>query len=220
MVSKRVTRKINRKSKSFTLGSLRKALEHIKACARSMSVEEFQKEYKKVFGKQLETKQAKEYMHSLKGSAGQKGGAAPLQYDLRAGADIPYGSYPQYISGGFGFANVNSTQGQAAGSTTFPSPAGGMGSNLVGGSKPKKRSTKKAKKMRGGGLLDSAFSNLSELMSRPIPAMAPASIAYDAQMLAHGLPGFPSPRPEFHVPSSPMPSVVYSMHANPASRTV
>ena len=216
MVSKRVTKKVKGNSKSFTLGSLRKALEHIKACARSMSVEQFQKEYKKVFGKQLSSKQAKEYMHSLKSKA-QKGGAAPLQYDLRAGADTPYGSFPQYLTGGFGFANVSSTLGEAAGVTNFGSPARDMGSNLVGG---KRRSRKNAKKMKGGGLLDSTLSNVAEIMSRPFPALSPATIGNDVQLLAHGLPGFASPRPEFNTPNIPMPNMVNSMQASPASKLV
>ena len=213
---KRNTKKLG---KPLSLGGLRKGLEHMKMCAVKMSVPEFQKEYKKVFGKAISTKEAKLYMDSMKVKKGQSGGAAPLQ----PGLPSPYGSYPAYVSGGFGFANQASTLGQAGGVTTFPFPDPKMGSNLVGGAKKGKRTTKrkgKGNKQGGGGLIDSALSNVSQLFNRPFPAMVPATIGNDIQMLNHGASGFPSPQPEFPGPGITSPTFIHSMGVNPASKIV
>ena len=218
MGKKRATKKVS--TKPLSLGGLRKALEHIKRCAGTMGVPEFQKEYKKVFHKNISTKDAKAYIQSLKASR-QSGGAAPLHYDLQAGAETPYGSYPAYLTGGFGFANVSSTLGEAAGVTKFPSPVAGMGSNLVGGAKGKRTTRRKGKLQKGGaGILPVTLANVAEVFSRPFPAAAPASIGNDAQLLAKGIPGFPSPGPEFHSPHIPATSIVHSMHASAASKIV
>jgi hypothetical protein len=186
-----------------------------------MSVPEFQKEYKKVFHKNINPKDAKAYIQSLKASR-QSGGAAPLHYEVQAGGQTPYGSFPAYLTGGFGFANVSSTLGEAAGVTKFPSPAARMGSNLVGGAKGKRATRRKGKadRQKGGGILDNTLSNVSEIFSRPFPAVAPASIGNDMQMLSKGVPGFDSPRPEFHSPHIPATSIVHSVHASPASKIV
>lgn len=218
MAKQRTTKKV---SKPLSLSGLRKALEHIKRSAGKMSVPEFQKEYKKVFHKNISPKDAKAYIQSLKASR-QSGGAAPLHYELQAGAPTPYGSFPAYLTGGFGFANVSSTLGEAAGVTKFPSPAARMGSNLVGGSKGKRATRRKGKgdRQKGGGILDNTLSNVSEIFSRPFPAVAPASIGNDMQMLSKGVPGFDSPRPEYHSPHIPATSIVHSVQASPASKLV
>ena len=216
MGKQRATKKV---SKPLSLGGLRKALEHIKGCAGKMSVPEFQKEYKKVFHKNIGPKDAKAYIQSLKASR-QSGGSAPLHYELQAGAPTPYGSYPAYLTGGFGFANVSSTLGEAAGVTNFPSPAARMGSNLVGGAKGKRATRRKRKQKGGAGMLDVTLSNVAEVFSRPFPAVAPASIGNDMQMLAKGHVPFDSPRPEFHSPHIPTTNIVHSMHASAASKLV
>jgi hypothetical protein len=183
-----------------------------------MSVPEFQKEYKKVFHKNIGPKDAKAYIQSLKASR-QSGGAAPLHYELQAGAPTPYGSFPTYLTGGFGFANVSSTLGEAAGLTKFPSPAARMGSNLVGGAKGKRATRRKGKLQKGGaGMLDVTLSNVAEVFSRPFPAAAPASIGNDLQLLAKGHVPFDSPRPEFHSPHIPTTNAVHSIQASAASK--
>lgn len=217
MSKKRTTKKV---SKPLSLGGLRKALEHIKGCAGKMGVPEFQKEYKKVFHKNISPKDAKAYIQSLKASR-QSGGAAPLHYELQAGAETPYGSYPAYLTGGFGFANVNSTLGEAAGVTKFPSPDARMGSNLVGGAKKKRATRRKGKSQKGGAnVLDVTLSNVAEVFNRPFIAAAPASIGNDVQLLSKGLPGFDSPRPEFHSPHIPATNIVHSVQASAASKIV
>jgi len=219
MAKQRTTKKV---SKPLSLSGLRKALEHIKGCAGKMSVPEFQKEYKKVFHKNISPKDAKAYIQSLKASR-QSGGAAPLHYELQAGAPTPYGSFPAYLTGGFGFANVSSTLGEAAGVTNFPSPAARMGSNLVGGAKGKRATRRKGKgkvQKGGAGILDVTLSNVAEVFNRPFPAAAPPTIGNDVQMLSKGVPGFDSPRPEFHSPHIPSTNIVHSVQASPASKLV
>lgn len=216
MSKKRTTKKVS--TKPLSLGGLRKALEHIKGCAGKMSVPEFQKEYKKVFHKNINSKDAKAYIQSLKASR-QSGGAAPLHYELQAGAPTPYGSYPAYLTGGFGFANVSSTLGEAAGLTKFPSPATGMGSNLVGGAKGKRATRRKGKTQKGGAnILDVTLSNVAEVFSRPFVAVSPASIGNDVQLLSKGHMPFDSPRPEFHSPHIPVTNIVHSVQASAASK--
>lgn len=217
MGKQRATKKV---SKPLSLGGLRKALEHIKGCAGKMSVPEFQKEYKKVFHKNITPKDAKAYIQSLKASR-QSGGAAPLHYELQAGAPTPYGSYPAYLTGGFGFANQSSVIGDAAGLTKFPSPATGMGSNLFGGAKGKRATRRKGKSQKGGAnnLLPMTLSNVAEVFSRPFPAASPTTMGNDAQMLLKGHPGFNSPLPELHSSSIPNTSIVHSMNVSTASKT-
>ena len=218
MSKKRTTKKLS--TKPLSLGGLRKALEHIKRCAGKMGVPEFQKEYKKVFHKNISPKDAKAYIQSLKASR-QSGGAAPLHYELQAVAETPYGSFPAYLTGGFGFANVSSTLGEAGGVTKFPSPATGMGSNLVGGAKGKRATRRKGKSQKGGAsMLDVTLSNVAEVFNRPFISSAPASIGNDVQLLAKGLPGFDSPRPEFHSPHIPATNIVHSVQASAASKIV
>jgi len=207
-----VSRKTKKTTKTLSLGGLRKALEHIKVSARTKSIPEFQKEYKKVFHRELSAKQAKQYVQSLKAS--QRGGMADLQYDMRPGADVPNVSVPPYLTGGFGFANVNSTIGEAAGATNYGSPGPDQGSNTVGGGRRKKsrsRKTQRKNKQKGGSALDSILSNASQMAYRPFPAAGPPSMGNDAQLLTHGLPGFPSPRPELHSPNFPSPVMAHSM---------
>lgn len=179
--------------KHLTLSKLRKSLEHIKRCAQTMSVAGFMKEYKKCFGREISKAQAEDYMKSLSGKKAQAGGAAPVGYELRPGADTPYGNFPPYVSGGFGFANVDSTIGKAAGFTEFPHPGPTMGSNLVGG-KRKGRTTRRNKKQSGGDLT-ATLSNVAQMFNRPFPAAAPPSYGQDLQGLLSGGPGSPSPNP-------------------------
>jgi hypothetical protein len=218
-----VSRKTKKTTKTLSLGGLRKALEHIKVSARTKSIPEFQKEYKKVFHRELTAKQAKQYVQSLKAS--QRGGMADLQYDMRPGADVPNVSVPPYLTGGFGFANVNSTIGQAAGTTNYGSPGPDQGSNLVGGrgrkgKKSKTRKTQRKNKLKGGGFIDEVRSNLSQMAYRPFAAVGPPSIGNDAQLLSHGHAGFPSPRPEIHSASFPTTAMAHSMVISGASKVV
>jgi hypothetical protein len=195
----RKTRKVGKTGKTskkgMTVPQLRSAFERINTFIQKHGedVEAFRKEWKKVFGKSISANSAREYfkmMSSKKGQKGQKtqkGGVAPLDYDLRAGTDIPYGSFPKYVSDGFGFANEDSIAALCGKENITPNLPADMGSNKVGGS----RKTRKSRKMRGGNTLTdlvptSLTAPVSEFMSRPFQATIAPSYGEQAQFAIKG----------------------------------
>ncbi len=202
----RKTRKIQEKAKAagMTIPELRRAFEHIdafmdkkvKTLKGKDATSAFRKEWKKVFGKDVSEAAARDYLDFVAASPPkmQKGGAAPLSYEMRAGADIPYGSFPKYVSSGFGFANHDSLLSSCGKANGFPTgtPAS-LGSNQVMKGGSKKRQTRK-QKQEGGGL----GNVLMEALTRPFAAQPVPSVQQDTQMLAKGVAGFPSPRPEIN----------------------
>jgi hypothetical protein len=211
----RVTRKQDKhkKEKAMTVPQLRKSFEHIDSFinTKKPDVDSFMKEWKKVFGKEVSREAASDYLkvcESKKSRQSRKstmsgGGAvaitpAPLGYDLRAGASLPYGSFPEYVSSGFGFAN-NPSFSNTTESVPFPLPPADSGSNRfvkLGGGKRKTKKTRKTKQ-RGGAV--SIAANAAEFMSRPVlaPAGAPTHL-YMTQMAAKGVTGFATANPENH----------------------
>jgi hypothetical protein len=129
------TRKVN---KEMTIPQLRKAFEHMD---KYRDVESFRKEWKKTFGKEITKQSAEDYLRYVSTKSkhalhGQKGGAAPLDYTMRAGTDLPYGSYPAYVASGFGFANQDSLTAQCGKETQlWPEPLPGSGCNILKGGK-------------------------------------------------------------------------------------
>ena len=232
----RKTRKVQKSKssgKGMTVPQLRHAFERIDAFIgrNGKNVEAFRKEWKKTFGKDVSPKSAKEYLDFVTGKGSrksQKGGMAPLSYDLRAGADIPYGSFPPYVSDGFGFANKDSIAAVCGKEDITPvPPAGpsGLGSNMVGGKK--KNTTRKGSGRKGGsrkgqkGGASSFFpqlsNNFSEFTNRPVFMGSPPSISQDMQMLSKGYNGLSSPDPvipSFNFsPNTP----IYSSYLSPSS---
>lgn len=243
----RVTRKQKKenatakaKAKAMTVPQLRKSFEHIDTFIKTKNpdVDSFMKEWKKVFGKEVSREAAADYLKvceskKLKQSRQSRksrqsksmsgGGAvaitpAPLGYDLRAGASIPHGSFPEYVSSGFGFAN-NPSFSNTTEIGEFPLPPADSGSNRfvkLGGGKTKRKTHRRdkqdrqdrqeKKKQKGGA--PSIAANAAEIMSRPIPAPAGApNHLYMAQMAAKGV-LFPSGSPEnhtFNFPGNPNP---------------
>ena len=223
----RKTRKLSKgkgKDKGMTVPQLRHAFERIEAVARSSkNVEAFRKEWKKTFGKEVSRKSAQEYLDFVVKKQtrrnSQKGGMAPLNYDLRAGADIPYGSYPPYVSSGFGFANQDSIAAVCGKEDITPvPPAGpsGLGSNIVRGGGGK---TRKNKKQRGGaaGFFPQLSNNFSEFISRPASMSSPPTMAQDMQMLSKGYNGFPSPNPTLPTFNFSPNTPIYSSYLSPSS---
>jgi hypothetical protein len=224
----RKTRKAAQKKETgMTVPELRRAFERIDTfVARNGSnVEAFRKEWKKTFGKDVSANSAKEYLEfvsskkSKKTKNNQTGGMAPLDYDLRAGADIPYGSFLPYVSKGFGFANMDSIAAVCGKEDITPvPPAGpsGLGSNEVKFGGGKKNRTRKSKKQRGGGVLN----NVAELFQRPFLMNSPPTTLQHSQMDVKGYNGFPSPLPEnpsFHYTSN---QPVYGSYVSPTSKIV
>lgn len=196
------TRKVTKSKKVMTIPQLRHAFEHIDAFVtkKGTDVDSFRKEWKKVFGKEVSTTAAKEYLAFVE-KRGKKmsGGNAPLSYEMREG--VPQGSYPKYVDGGFGFANQLSSVGQE-GNVQGPPPAS-LGTNTVGGGKKDKK-RKTIKKQKGGFDLsptnwDKITSIGSSFMNRPFTPTSissPTSIGIDAQLRGLAVNTMASPRPE------------------------
>jgi hypothetical protein len=214
------------KSKVMTIPQLRKAFEHME---KFRDLETFRKEWKKTFGKEVSKEAAEDYLKFVKasGSGKQSGGAshlagAPLDYTTRPGTDLPYGSYPQYVSGGFGFANIDGISAQCGKETNlWPGvPASSVtGSNEVmkGG---KRNKTRKQKVNQKGGSFPSLGTAISEFLQRPFGMGSPPTIAQDLQMVAKGVNTLPSPRPEVNTLPFTQSPVVYNANISTSSRTV
>ena len=227
----RKTRKSNEKGKAMTVPQLRRAFEHIDSfvAKKGTNVDAFRKEWKKTFGKEVSRAAAEDYLKfvgSKKSKKGaQSGGAlslspAPLGYDLRAGTDTPYGSFPSYVAGGFGFANADSISAACGRENITPRLPADLGSNKVGGGR---RKTRKTKRQGGGGFM----STLSEALQRPftIGKMDIPGVGVTAQMMAKGYPTgegnlFASPRPEVPAFSYPAPGTTHAAYVSPSSRLV
>ena len=224
MVKVRKTKKSSKtasksaKTAHMTVPELRRAFEHIhKLSQKGVSVAEFCKEWKKVFGTVLTQKVASEYLDFVQqNKASQKGGAyspAPLGYEMGPGAPTAGPSVPAYVAGGLSLPA--DSVAASCGKNPFLPPAASMGSNLIqkGGKK-----TRKVKKQRGGAAsLQTAF---AELIQRPFSMSSPPSIGNDAMMLTKGYNQFNSPRPEIHNPVIPMPTTLYNGTITPITRQV
>ena len=126
---------------------------------------------------------------TLKGGANALAGA-PLDYTTRAGVylapgQIPnangslplttgatsaYGSYTQYVDGGFFNPEIAQGYDPIKGQSTFPSPQKGGFRN-------------KSRKVRRGGSMGSL---LSQAFTRPISSSAPPGVMQDMQDMWHG----------------------------------
>jgi hypothetical protein len=168
-------------SKVHTIPELRRAFEEIDRFVKSKhpTTQEFQAKWKQIFGKQVSTESAQDYLSFVRESvktAIQKGGAAPLSYDMRAGADIPFGNFPPYVSSGFGVSVPRDSfpESYQAGA---PNPSPAQATLLKGGA----RKTRKIRKQKGGGMI-------TEMMTRLFPASSPPSLGQETQMSLKGAP--------------------------------
>jgi hypothetical protein len=161
-----LTRKVkkgssNGKSGLMTIPQLRTAFDHLekktahilKTKSKVTRVEEFQKEWKKLFKRPITASSAKEYLEFCdsqgKGKV-QSGGAAPLDYMMGPGAAEPYGSFPSYLTAGFDVGVPrDSFSAQCGKEDATPVLSASFGSNLVGG---KRKGTRKAAKKQKGGM--------------------------------------------------------------------
>ena len=214
MVKVRKTKKSSKTTKSapMTVPELRRAFHHIHTLShKSVSVAEFRKEWKKVFGTELTQKVASEYLDFVKQSKhSQKGGAyspAPIGYDMGPGLTTAGPSVPAYVAGGFPLPSDSIAA--SCGKNPFLPPAESMGSNAFTAQKGGKR-TRKAKKQRGGALptIQTAF---YEFLQRPFAMASPPLMRNDMMLLPKGYNEFSSPRPETNNITIPNPPVVYNM---------
>lgn len=216
--TKKVTKKskasVNEKDQGMTIPELRKAFEHIERIVKKgCTTDEFRKEWKKAFGKNISEEAAQDYLDFVKVDKQSGGGSltlspAPLGYDLRAAGDFK-GSFPEYVAGGFGFANNDSIRAQC-GKETWPVPV------PAGGGKKKFSRKKKSQK---GGALPSLGSAVAECMSRPFGMSAPPSSLQDLQSLSTGNNTLSSPRPEISNFSFTQQQPVYNAQVSRSSST-
>jgi hypothetical protein len=189
----RKTRKHTKKEQGiFSIPELRRSFEHIEEFihkkaksgeSKEKLVKDFQKEWKKVFLRELDHKSAESYIdHILKDKKSKRktlrrGGGpiagAPLDYTTRPGvyiqpAAIPpnaYGNILEYVSKGFWNPEQSHSYDPVEGQTHYvTSVPKGMGENTV----HFKGGKRKTRKLRRGG-------------TRLIPASVPAGILQDAQ---------------------------------------
>jgi hypothetical protein len=207
-----MVRKTRKQNKVMTIPQLRKAFEHMD---KVRGVENFRKEWKKTFGKEITIQSAEDYLQyvAAKKPGVQHGGMAPLDYTLRAGTDLPYGSYPSYVASGFGFANQDSLLAQC-GKETSLWPSGTAGCAAAKGGGRKKNKTRKQK----GGAFPSLSTALSEFMSRPMGMDAPPNAAQAATMEWKGT-AMPSSDPVNNPLSYTVPPTIHAASINPISRT-
>jgi hypothetical protein len=194
------------------------------------AVEAFRSEWKKLFGKSVSAEAARDYLAFVREQKTQKGGGAlpegaPIDQMLRAGTDTPYGSFPPYVDGGFGFANHDSFIQDCGKPNPFPVPPAGLGFNevgkaLTGGARrrgahaqTRRRSAGRDRKgqQRGGGI----GSAIDEAFQRPLGMGMPPSMLQGAQMEFKGI-EMPSSRPENNPLSFTAPPTVLNIKiANP-----
>lgn len=212
----RKTRK-HSKSEVHTIPQLRRLFENIeefvdsriqKRESKETLSKELQKEWKRVFMKELDKKHSDSFIEErmkskkiLRHTMKKKGGVqplagAPLDYSTRQGVylapnSIPvngqlplqkgagYGSYVDYVNSGFRNPEDSSTYDPVLGQQPWPQPYASTGSNEVkGGSRLKK--SKKSRKVRGGNAI------LTQAFTRPFGSDAPPSILQDMQSMAYG----------------------------------
>jgi hypothetical protein len=99
-----------------TIPELRHAFETIEAFARGKpTTKEFQARWIRIFGKPINVKAAEEYI-TFMSKKKQKGGQAPINYEMRPGQfTTPDGAYQNYVSKGFFIAepaNINCSASQ------------------------------------------------------------------------------------------------------------
>lgn len=217
-----MTQSRKHKKSLMTIPQLRKAFDHIEDYTMALIMREkdvkkrrqmFQDEWRKVFHRDVDDKAADAYLafeaKKTKSSKTRKmrGGAAlagaPLDYSTRPGIYGVYGTFPEYISGGFAtMGNATNTMGiqarcnspeQAA---AFPPPYTGFGAASLAqkggkrkGKKSRKGSKGKTRKMKGGA-------NWGEFASavtlRPLTPGPPPSMLYTSMMEWKGSEPYPS----------------------------
>ena len=190
----------------MSLPELRTGLQYIEAYAGTVlqktddmrqAAADFANEWYAVFQKKLSLDAATDYLKhattysSTTGakSAKQKGGMAPVDYQLRAGTLAPYGTYLPYVEKGFDVGVPAMSQGElcaAGGSLHGPllTPFPDTGSNAMkGGSRSRSRSLSRSLKreQHGAGFLDT----LKQVWAHPAPSN-PSSVTTDLVRAVRG----------------------------------
>lgn len=163
------------------------------------AADKFATEWTGIFGKRLEKSKAKAYLKHImdmnkktfgKTRRHHRGGGnplmgAPLGYDMKPGADLPYGNFPEYIAKGF--VNPEPALLQDCGKQTSMMPYPNLGSNKVGGG--------------------SFLTGINAALMRPFAAQNPPSTQQDMLTSMRGQPtgpGSASYEPSYQYRSPPI----------------
>jgi len=208
MTARKTTKRKIRTTKPSTIPALKHSfdsLDHAVAdilranLGQKQSVKKFQEQWRRIFGRPVDAVAAAAYLEvkkrsnklgtKLRGTRKQRGGAlagAPLDFQTRPGVDGVYGSFPAYVSNGFGVGLPQPGLFQGCGiENSTPAVPASMGSNLVGGSVK-----------RGGGIVQAASDALFSISTRPFTPTAPPSGLFLAQETALGRPPMPPSAPD------------------------
>lgn len=170
---------------------LERGVEEILAAptTQKQKVKKFQEVWRTIFGRPVDTAAAEAYLAvkarraPKKTRKAQRGGMAPLDYQMRPGVDGPHGSFLPYVSQGLSFYNTINQDSMFKGCGTediTPKIPADMGSNKV-----------------GGGAAAAAPANILEAFgARTIAATSPPSAAQDFQDAWLGRPTGASPSPD------------------------
>jgi hypothetical protein len=189
----KLTRKVGNKTKGQPFPPIKRKLDALrKKVSENPSVDDFCKLWKELFGSSLNKKLAKEYIEIVnKSQPTQKGGNAPLSYEMR----LPSGDIHTvpYVQSGFGFANINSVSAggpkEYLGTSAVPADFTNEFKPMAGGSK-KKRMTRSKKRQSGGSVFNS-------IPGQPFSMSSPPTSAQVFANIAQGRIGIPnSPLPE------------------------
>lgn len=157
-------------------------------------IRQFQEAWRRIFGRPVEPIAASAYLQvksrdkgrgkSRKAQKGGMGGAiagAPLDFQTRPGVDGVHGSFPPYITQGFGFYNTVNQEGMVKDCGIVditPKVPADLGSNEF---------------QKGGGMLTDA---VSAVLSRPMVSSSPSGFMDEMQAAWKGRDPSPSPAPE------------------------
>jgi hypothetical protein len=206
-------------SKVQTIPQLRRLFENIEAFVdariqkrqpKESLVREFQKEWRRLFMKSIDKKEANAFIESRTipktlRHVRKQGGAltgAPLDYNTRPGVYIApqsvpvngqlptmygggYGNYVDYINSGFANPEMSISYDPVPGQQAWPVPYPNTGSNLVKGGRRIKTS-RKVRRSQGGSLAQDIGANLSQAFMHPFGSMQPPGILQDMQSMAFG----------------------------------
>jgi hypothetical protein len=200
MTARKTTKRKVRTTKPATIPALKHSFDALdRAVAdilraklnQKQAVKKFQEQWRRIFGRPVDAIAASAYLQvkgrgNRRSTRKQRGGAAiqgaPLDFQTRPGVDGAHGSFPAYVSNGFGVGVPQPGLFQGCGiEDTTPKVAADMGSNLVA---------------KGGGIIQAASDAIYNLSTRPFTPSAPPGGLFMMQETALGRPPMPPASPE------------------------
>jgi hypothetical protein len=199
MTARKTTKRKVRTPKPATIPALKHSFDSLDRAvadilraklSQKQAVKKFQEQWRRIFGRPVDAIAAAAYLQvkqrgNRRSTRKQRGGAAlagaPLDFQTRPGVDGAHGSFPAYVSNGFGVGVPQPGLFQGCGIENItPNVPATMGSNAV----------------KGGGMLQAGSDALYSLTTRPFSPTAPPSALYMSQEAALGRPPMPPAAPE------------------------